>query len=245
MNSDNQTTRFADISLRQAAIIGGFALLIISVLAPVGYYGLIQNLIVPGDAAATVSKITASEGRFRIGMCCLLINAVLDLVVAWALYIVLKPVNKSIALLSAWLRVAYTVVLVVALGNFVNVLQLLRGTDYLTAFEPTQLHAQVMLGIDAYENVWNLGYVFFGLHLIILGSVMFRSGYFPKFLGILVNIAGFGYLIDSLGIVLFRNYSLNIAVYTFIGEPLLFIWLLMRGFRGFKGFDLKSEEGEL
>ncbi len=242
MNSDNQTTKFADTSLRQAAIIGGFALLIISVLAPVGHYALIQNLIVPGDAAATVSKITASEGVFRIGICCLLINAVLDLVVAWALYIVLKPVNKSISLLSAWFRVAYTVVLVVALSNFVNVLQLLTGTDYLTAFGPEQLHAQVMLCIDAYDNVWNLGYVSFGLHLIILGYMIFRSGYFPKFLGILVEIAGFGYLIDSLGIVLFPNYSMNIAVYTFIGEPLLLIWLLMRGF---KGFDLQSEEGEL
>ena len=95
MNSDKKTVKLADISMRQAALIGGFSLLIISILTPVGYIAIIQNLIEPGDAAATVSKIIASEGLFRIGMCCLLSNAVLDLVAAWALYIILKPVNKS------------------------------------------------------------------------------------------------------------------------------------------------------
>ncbi len=239
MNSDKKAVRFTDVSLRQAAIIAGFALLIISILAPVGYYALIQNLIVSGDAAATVSEITASEGLFRIGMFCLLINAVLDLVAAWALYIILKPVNKSISLLSAWFRVAYTVMLVVALSNFANVLQLLSGADYLAAFEPNQLHAQVMLFIDVYHNVWDLGYVLFGFHLIILGYLIFKSSYLPKVLGILVEIAGLGYLIDSLGIVLFPNYSMNIAIYTFIGEMLLYIVLL---WRGFKGFDLKPED---
>ncbi len=239
MNSDKEMVMFTDASLRNAAIIGGFALLIISVLAPVGYYGLIQNLIVPGDSATTVSNIKASEGVFRIGICCLLINAVLDLVIAWALYIVLKPVNNSISLLSAWFRLAYTVILVVALSNFVNVLQLLSGAEYLATFEPNQLNAKVMLLLATYENVWNLGYVLFGFHLIILGYLVFKSDYLPKFLGILIKIAGFGYLIDALGTVLFPNYSLNIAIYTFIGEPLLLIWLLMRGF---KGFDNKSEE---
>ena len=233
MNSDKNIERFTDVSLRKAAIIGGFALLIISILAPVGYYGLIKHLIVSGDAAATVSNIKASEGVFRIGICCLLINAVLDLVVAWALYIVLKPVNKSISLLSAWLRVAYTVILIVALSNFVNVLQLLSGVGYLATFESNQLYANVMLLFATYENVWNLGYVLFGFHLIILGYLVFKSDYLPKFLGILIEIAGFGYLIDALGIILFPNYSLNIAIYTFIGEPLLLIWLLMRGFKGF------------
>jgi len=231
MNSDRE--RLTDVTIRNAAIIGGFALLIISILAPVGYFGIIQNLIVSGDAAKTVSNIKASEGVFRIGIFCLLINAVLDLVVAWALYIVLKPVNKSISLLSAWFRVAYTVILVVALSNFVNILQVLSGAGYLAIFEPNQLHAKVMLYLATFENVWNLGYVLFGFHLIILGYLVFKSGNFPKFLGILIKIAGFGYLIDALGIVLFPNYSLNIAIYTFIGEPLLIIWLLIKGFKGF------------
>ncbi len=75
MNSDKEIVMFADVSLRKAAIIGGFALLIICILAPLGYYGLIQNLIVSDDAASTFSNLKASEGVFRIGVFCLLINA--------------------------------------------------------------------------------------------------------------------------------------------------------------------------
>ena len=134
---------------------------------------------------------------------------------------------------------AYAVILVVALSNFVNILQLLSGAEYLAAIEPNQLYSMVMLHITTYDNVWNLGYVLFGFHLIILGYLVFKSGYLPKFLGILIKIAGFGYLIDALGSVLFPEYILNITVYTFIGEPLLLIWLLIRGF---KGFGEKSEE---
>ncbi len=232
MFQNEMTNNTNEISLRKASLISGFSLLIISILAPVGHYAIIQNLIVPGDAAATVSRIVASEGLFRIGICCLLLNAVLDLVVAWALYIVLKPVNKSVSLLSAWFRVVYTAILVVALSNFVNVLHLLGDADYLAAFESSQLHAQVMLLIDSYDNVWDLGYIIFGFHLITLGYLLFNSDYFPAFLGILVIIAGFGYLIDHIGIVLFSTYSFNISIYTFIGEVLLFIWLLIRGFKG-------------
>ena len=231
---NNMETRIDDISRRKAAIVAGFGMLIISVLSPFGYAYAIMNQIVPGDSASTVSKIIASDGLFRAGICCLLINAVLDLVVAWALYFVLKPVNKSLSLLSAWFRMAYTAILVVALSNFVNALHLLGSADYLAAFEPSQLHAQVMLLLDSYDNVWTLGYVIFGLHLITLGYLLFNSDYFPKFLGILVIIAGIGYLIDHLGIILFPNYSLNISIYTFIGELLLFIWLLIRGFKGSK-----------
>ena len=233
MKPHETIVRINDISIRKAAIIGGFSLLAISILAPIGYFGIIQNLIVTGDAATTVNNIKTSEGAFRIGIGCLIINAVLDLVIAWALYIVLIPVNKGISLLSAWFRIAYTVILVVALSSLVNVLQLLGGAEYLSTFEPNQLTTKVMLLISSYENVWNLGYVLFGIHLILLGYLVYKAGYFPKFLGILIIIAGLGYFIDAMGSLLSANYDLNIAIYTFIGEPLLLIWLLMRGFKGF------------
>ena len=238
MITNKMTNNINDISLRQASIITGIGLLIINILAPFGHIS-INNLIVPGDAAATASKIAASEGLFRISICCLLINAVLDIVVAWALYILLKPVNKSISLLSAWFRVAYTAILVVALSNLFSVLQLISGADYLAAFAPNQLHAQVMLIIDSFYNVWDFGLAIFGVHLLFLGYLVFKSGYFPKFLGILLLIAGFGYLHDPIGKILFPNYNITISEYLFIGEFLLIFWVL---WRGFKGFDQKLEE---
>lgn len=233
VGKNNMTVRINEISPRKAALVAGIGMLIISVLSPFGYAYAIMNQIVPGDAVATVSKIIASEGLFRAGICCLLINAVLDIVVAWALYILLKPVNKSISLLSAWFRLAYSAILVVALSNLFSALQLINSADYLAAFTPNQLHAQVMHVIDSFFNVWDFGLVIFGLHLLLLGYLVYKSAHFPKFLGILLQIAGIGYLHDPIGKILFANYGITISQYLFIGEFLLIFWVLHRGFKGF------------
>jgi hypothetical protein len=223
------TKKTADITIHKAAIIAGIGLLIMVILAPFGNFYAIQRLVVLQDAAKTASNIIASQNLFRIGICCLLINAILDVVVAWALYIVLKPVNKSLSLLGAWFRIVYATILVVALNNLLNVIQLLNGADYQKAFETDQVNAQVMLSINAFNAGWNLGMVIFGLHLLIIGYLAFISRYIPKFLGILIIIAGLGYLIDSIGKILLPNYNLTISMVTFIGEVLLIFWLLIKG----------------
>jgi hypothetical protein len=164
--------------------------------------------------------------------------AILDVVVAWALYIFLKPVNKSLSLLAAWFRVVYAAIFAIALNNLLTALQLINSADYLKAFEPNQLHAQVMSSLNAFTSGWDLGLAFFGLHLLVVGYLAFKSGYIPKFLGILLIIAGLGYLIDSLGKLLLPNYNVSIAMFTFIGEALLLFWLL---WKGIKGFDKELE----
>jgi hypothetical protein len=122
----------------------------------------------------------------------LLINALLDIVVAWALYILLKPVNKSLSLLTAWLRIVYAAILGIALVNLTNVIQLLSGAGYLVAIETNQLNAQVMLSLNTFNDGWNVGMVIFGFHLLLLGYLVFKSGFIPKFIGILIIIASFG-----------------------------------------------------
>ena len=222
----------SDLSQRNAALIAGFALLFMVILAPIGNFAIIENILAPGDAATTTDQIAASEGIFRVGICCMLINAVLDLLAAWALYILLKPVKRSMSLLAAWFRVAYTVMLVVSLGHLLSSIKLLDA-DYLIALGPDHLQAQVMLSVNAFRNIWNISYVLFGLHLVVLGYVVLKSSFLPRFLGILLFIAGGGYLVDAFGMVLFSDYTLNIAIYTFVGEVFLLIWLLIRGFKGF------------
>jgi hypothetical protein len=166
--------------------------------------------------------------------------AILDVVVAWALYFFLKPVNKSLSLLAAWFRIVYAAIFVSALNNLLMVLQLLNGSDYLNAFETNQLYAQVMVSLNAFTDGWNMGLAIFGLHLFVIGYLVFKSGYLPKFLGILVVIAGLGYLIDNVGKLLSPNYNLSIAIFTFIGEVVLIFWLLWRGIKGFaKESELK------
>jgi hypothetical protein len=125
MNSDKNTSRFTDVSLRTAAIVAGLGLLVMAILAPFTNFYVFQNLIVPGDAKTTADNIMASGGLFRIGISCFLVVAILDIVVAWALYVLLKPVNRSLSLLAAWFRVVYAAVFTIALNNLIDALQLL------------------------------------------------------------------------------------------------------------------------
>ena len=233
MNSKVNNSKFADISLRTSAIVAGLGLLFMAILAPIANFGVIEKLIVPGDAASTANNIMASAGLFRIGIVIFLIVAILDVVVAWALYILLKSVNKSLSLLAAWFRVVYAAILAFALSNLLIVLQLLSGSDYLKAFETNQLYAQVMLFLNGFTDGWDLGLLIFGLHLMVLGYLAFKSGYITKILGILVIVAGLGYTIDSGGKFLSPNYTLSLSTFTFIGEVLLIFWLLWRGIKGF------------
>jgi len=223
------TNRIADISLRKAAIVAGFGLLIMTIFAVFADFFVFQKLIVPGNATTTANNIMADEMLFRTGICSFLIVIICDVTVAWALYIFLKPVNKSLSLLTAWFRLVYATIFGIALVNYLSIFQLLNGADHLTVFEPTQLHAQVMLYLNAFSNGWAIGFVFFGFHLALLGYLVFTSDYIPRILGGLLIIAGLGYLIDNFGKFLLPNYDLNIAMFTFIGELLFMLWLLFKG----------------
>ena len=129
------TNRIADISLRKAALVAGWGLLIMTIFAVFAIYFVFQNLIVPGEATTTANNIMASEMLFRIGICSILIVLICDVVVAWALYVLLKQVSKSLSLLTAWLRLVYAAMLGIALLNLVIILILLSGANYLAVFE--------------------------------------------------------------------------------------------------------------
>ncbi len=234
--------RIADISLRRAAMIAGLGLLIMTIFSLFAYFIVFPSLIVPGDAAVTANNIVANEGLFRIGICSFIVVIICDVVVAWALYILLKPVHKSLSLLTAWFRLLYATIFGIALGNYFSVLHILNDADYSTAFDKGQLHAQVMLSLNSFRNEWDIGYVFFGLHLFVLGylvfksvDILFKSATAPKVLGVLLIIASFGYLIDTFGKFFSPNYDANIALFTFFGEALFMLWLLWSGAKGFDG----------
>lgn len=218
-----------DISPRQAALAAGFGLLLMAVLAPIAYFSVLQNLIVTGDAQATVTNITNSLGSFRISVVLLLIVTILDIIVSWGLYVLLKPINKSLALLTAWFRVVYAAIFAAAIANLYNILPLLADTA-LTEMLGDQLNTRVMLLLESYRVEWDTGLAIFGLHLFLLGYLVSKSG--PRILGVLVVLAGIGYSVDSFGKMLSPDYSLTISLYTFAGEILLIFWLLWIGFKG-------------
>ena len=230
------TNRIAAISLRQAAKIAGFARLISIIPAIFANFFVLQSFIVPGDAATTANNVMANELLFRMSIGSWPIVFALDLVMAWALYVLLKPVNRSLSLLAAWFSLIHVAIAGSALANHLSVLQLLSGADYLTVFGTGQLHAQVMQFFNAYDNGFHIGLFFFGFHLLILGYLVYKSGYIPRIISILLIAASLGYLIDSVGNLFLPNYPEIIGqiliVPNFIGELAIIVWLVWKGGKG-------------
>jgi len=154
-----------------------------------------------------------------------------DVIVAWALYVLLIPVNRSLSLLTAWFRLVYTVIAFVALFKLVTVFRLLDAPDYQAAFGSEQLHAQVQLLLSAFRYEWGMGLILFGIHLILLAYLVYRSGYIPRVLAILLGIAGLGWLVHELGPYLFPNVDLGFLFITLLGELVFMLWLLIRGWK--------------
>jgi hypothetical protein len=119
----------------------------------------------------------------------------------------------------------------VAISQLVGVPRLLGNDDYLAAFGADQLQAQALLRVNAFTDIWDAGLFLFGLHLLGIGYLAYRSRYVPKLLGVLLGIAGFGYVFDSSVAVLSSNPAIEVATFTFIGEFLLAPWLVIWGRR--------------
>jgi hypothetical protein len=123
----------------------------------------------------------------------------------------------------------YTVILGIALIHVYSIFQLLGDAVYLSAFETPQIQAQVMLSLNAFRDTCDVGYIFFGIHLFLLGVVAFRSGFIPKVVGVILLLAGTSYVIDYLGWIIFPDLSLGVSFIFGWGELIFMLWLLFWG----------------
>lgn len=222
---DNSTK----ISLSSASLIAGVGLLIMAIAAPFAELYVLPKLIVPYMTAETAVNIQAHESLFTAAIYAYFITFICDLIVAWALYILLKPVNEHLSLLTALFRWVYTVIAIMALMNLITALGLLTTPKYLTIFEKDQLYAHAMISIRAFKNHWYFGISLFAIHLFLLGYMVIKSTYIPKILGILLIITGTGYLLNSIRPYLFPSISIDFAMFTFFGELVFMLWLLIKG----------------
>ncbi len=195
-----------------------------------------SGLIVSGDAAATAGNIAASEVLFRIGIAGDIVMIIADIALALLLYMLLKPVNTSLSMLAAFFRLIQAAVLGANLLNLFFVVRLLGAAGHPAGFTTDQLNTLILLFLDMHSIGYAVGLVFFGMSLIILGYLVFRSGYLPKTLGVLLLGASAGYLADSFAHVLLTNYDaykslFSLIVFTpaFIAELSLCLWLLIKG----------------
>jgi hypothetical protein len=217
----------AEDSRRRAGLVAGVGILAVAALAAFGNFAAVQGLITNGDAAATARDIAASEGIFRLGVVSLYLVVALDVLVAWALFRVFRPVHEGLSRLAAWLRLAYASVFLVALAQLAGVPDLL-STRTSSAFTPEQVDAMALAKVDTFTDIWTAGLLLFGLHLLALGYLTWRSGQMPRLLGVLLAIAGLGYAYDTVVAVLSDGSPFAVSTVTFVGEFLLAVWLVVR-----------------
>ena len=221
---------------RLAARIAGISYVALFALAIFANFFVRERLVIGGDAAATFSNIAESEALFRLGLLAFGVIFLLDVVVAGALHVVFESVSRHVSLVAAWFRLVYTAFLGVAAVFFFTALELVGGGEHLSAFTQGQLEGHVTLAVNAFNYTWLIGLAAFGVHLVIIGYLMVRSGVGSRVLAIILAIAGSAYLIDTTAYTLLSNYAdyadvllAIVAGPSVIAEFAFAVWLLRGG----------------
>ena len=201
------------------------------ILIPVGFFGVtyIPSLLVaPGDIAATVRNFVASESLFRLSLVSSFLMNIVIIVLVLVLYRLFKPAGKNAAtLMVVFLLVGATISMLSELNHFAALV--LSGGDAAAAFTAEQSHYLVQVFLDMREYGSFIAAIFWGLWLFPLGYLIVRSRFVPRILGALLILAGVVYLIDSFALFLVPHYGITISDFTFIGEVLFPLWLLIKG----------------
>ena len=229
IESITTTNQVADLSPRKTARIAGLFYLIF-ILTTVLASAIRGRFIVSGDVVATANNIVASQTLFRVGFVTELVSAVFFVLAAWALYVLLKPVNKNLALLFLLLNLGGVAVECINALNLFAALQFLSGANYLTAFQTSQLQAMAMSFLNLYTNGFLIAQIYFSAWLLPLGYLIYKSHFLPKFLGILLILDFFGNMSWFLQGFLLPDYT--ILAYpgnaiSFVAEFSLTVWLLI------------------
>jgi hypothetical protein len=214
---------------RAQALQAGIGLLLIAALGAFGYIGVVEGLVTDGNPARTAADINGSRGLFAAGVGALYLAALLDVMVAWALLRFFEPAHGPIARLAAYLRIAYAAAFLVAISQLAGVPGILGSSG--SAFSTDQIQAQALGKIETFHDMWFASLVLFGAHLAVLGILVIRASAAPRLIGVLLVVAGAGYVFDSFYDVLRPETTLTVSSVTFLGEFLLALWLVTKGGR--------------
>lgn len=222
-----------EASPRGYARLGGVLYLIIIVAGLFGEMFVRGRLIVPGDASATIANIRVFELLWRFGIAGNLVHLLCAVALTLILYRLLRPVSRDLALLAVFFNLISIGIEAASKSHLMAALYPLGSTAALKAFEPEQLNALAYLAIKSHGDGFGLSLIFFGCECLILGTLIFRSGFLPRALGVLMQIAGLCYLANSFALLLSPPIANRlfpaILVPAFIGEASLCLWLIVRG----------------
>lgn len=221
------------ISPQRYARLAGLLYLVIIITGAMGELMIRGTMVVGGDAAATAGRIAASPQLWRLGIAGDLLMHVCDVVVMWAIYLLLRHVSRPLALLVLLFNLIQTAVLVANKLILLVPLFLLGDPLYAAAFSPAQLQAWSHLAIDMHGHGFGVGLIFFGFVLLVEGHLVRKSGFLPPLIGALLQLAGACYLVNSVALLLAPDVASLlfpvILLPCFIAELAFALWLLIRG----------------
>jgi hypothetical protein len=244
MGADEMTDRIAERSPRLKARMAGACQLLEAITAAFGQVIVLDRLVVSGNASATAANILGHERLFWLGFVLSLIGVAFH--IAWALlmYELLKPVNRSLSLLAAFVILVGCAIQALTSLLYLAPLLILQGGSSLSAFTPEQLQALALVFLKLNQYAFNIDLVFFGLWCVLTGYLIFRSTFLPRILGVLLAIDGLGfvtYLYPPLAYHLFIPY---LAAASALGEIPLELWLIVMGVDPQRWKEQASAAGE-
>ena len=215
------------------ARVGGLLYVIIILAGITGELFVRGSLVVSRDAAATAHNIMASPSLWRAGIAGDLVMHLCDVGLMLVFYVLLRPVSRNLAMLAVLFNLVQTAVLVADKLNLLLPLFLLGDADYLKAFSPAQLQALSYVSLRTHDYGFGFGLIFFGAACLVVGYLIFRSGYLPRAIGVLMQVAGVCYLANSFALVLSPALASKlfpaIMLPPFVAETSLALWLLFKG----------------
>jgi hypothetical protein len=194
---------------------------------------VLEALVVPGDAASTARNIADARWMFGASLVTWIVIVVIDIALSVTLYLLLEPVSRALSLVTAAIRIVYSAILGTILLNLFDALRLLTNTVWETGLDTQQRQTMALASLDTFSAGFLLALVFFGVHLLALGCLFYRSRYVPRVFGMLLVAAGAGYIADSLASFFVSGYgglwSVIFLVPVVVGELGLTVWLLVKG----------------
>ena len=197
-----------------------------------GYFGEmhIPSQFMTGDPATTAVQLRQNESLFRLGFAAYLVEAFSDLILAWLFYVLLRPVHRDLALLSTFFGIVSMSLFAVTKMFYFSAPMFLRGRSDLAAFSPEELETLATVFLSLYSGLSGLFMLFYGTAWIIRGWLTFRSGYLPRFLGVLMVLAGVGFVAKNVTKVLVPAYSSDFLLAPmFLNVLVVAGWMLLRG----------------
>ena len=228
------TIRTIDNSQRTAAKVAGWSGLLTFAIVVFGNYVLLNPLIVSGNVAATAQNIAEHQTQVRVTAVCLLTYSLGVIVLLTALYVILKPINRGLALIGALFRLVFALLWLLAPLNLLGALRLLSKASYLQVFEPDRLQAMTRLHIGANFDAYYVGLPFFGLAASVCAWLWLKSKYIPRGLSIFGLIGSAWCVFCAIVYLIFPDFNKIVNDYIFDSPMALFelvvsFWLLFKG----------------